>query len=404
MRDWKKVFSFTFRMQVCRGKYLAVTLIPALVLFLLMATLLVIDCATTRLADGAPVQTEAVPLPVYELVDLTDGANSALVDEALARAPENGFVMVKSAEGYTAVIPEKSNVTYEAAGALARELAQAEREASARALGLADSGRDRVAEVRVDAAAPQGSDDIFDIIRMILLYLCCMVMYFMVLAYGQSVAGSLMLEKTNKLMDTFLIAMRPGALVLGKTLGIALAGVLQIVAWIAGPVLGAFAGRALCGVFFPGVVSDMMNGLATLGTLTSLFDTGALLTALAMLPAGFLLYCSLSAIGGAIAGRSEDLSSCNAIFISALIVSFLLVIRSSTATVDPILYYVPFTAVLCAPAGVLCGDLTVVQGLVSLGLMLVSAVLVCLYVGRLYRLNALNHGEKTSLKSLLKVF
>ena len=63
--------------------------------------------------------------------------------------------------------------------------------------------------------------------------------------------------------------------------------------------------------------------MESLAQLTGLFSLPALLLAAAIILAGFLMYCSLSAIGGSLAGKAEDLGTTNVLFSMVLVASFL---------------------------------------------------------------------------------
>ena len=64
------------------------------------------------------------------------------------------------------------------------------------------------------------TESMLETVREILAYLLpvvnIMVLYFLILLYGQSVAGNVIMEKTSKLMDTFLVAVKPTAMVFGR--------------------------------------------------------------------------------------------------------------------------------------------------------------------------------------------
>lgn len=70
-------------------------------------------------------------------------------------------------------------------------------------------------EITTDAAEAEAEpvDELAalrEILNMLLPYLVIMVLYFMILAYGQGVANCVLMEKTSKLVDTFLVTVRPG--------------------------------------------------------------------------------------------------------------------------------------------------------------------------------------------------
>ena len=85
-----------------------------------------------------------------------------------------------------------------------------------------------------------GEGETMGLLSMLLPFASLMLLYFLVLLYGQSTAANVILEKTSKLMDLFLVSVEPGAMVLGKVLATALAGLLQLAVWAAG-LAGGFA-------------------------------------------------------------------------------------------------------------------------------------------------------------------
>lgn len=165
-----------------------------------------------------------------------------------------------------------------------------------------------------------GEGETMGLLSMLLPFASLMLLYFLVLLYGQSTAASVILEKTSKLMDLFLVSVEPGAMVLGKVLATALAGLLQLAVWAAGLAGGFAIGGAV--VRQTGVTLPLLEVLKGVGRLTGLFSVPAMLEAAGLLLAGFLLYCSLSAIGGSMAGKAEDLSSTNVLFSLVLVASF----------------------------------------------------------------------------------
>lgn len=253
----------------------------------------------------------------------------------------------------------------------------------------------------------------FEVIRemldMILPYLCIMLLYFMVLIYGQGIAGAVVLEKSSKLMDTMLLSLRPEAMILGKTLAGAAAGILQMAAWIIGIAGGCALGKALVLAVSPNSTMGLLQFFSLLGSASGLFTpTGIILAALLLL-CGFLMYCAIASIGGALASRAEDLGSCNSIFTMLLVVSFLLTFfgeTSSSASMvsdAPWMNYVPFTAVLCTPARILLGKVSTGVCILSVTLTLALALLTILIAGRLYKLLTFRKGNPPKVRDIPKL-
>ena len=241
----------------------------------------------------------------------------------------------------------------------------------------------------------------------LLPYLNIMVLYFMVLFYGQGVSTSVLMEKTSKLMDTMLLAARPGGMVIGKVLAQALAGILQIFIWLAALAGGFWGGALLVRAINPDSEMLLLQLFDLLGGMSGLFAVSAVIAALLQVAAGFLLYCSLAAIGGAMAGKQEDLSSTNLLFTLALIGSFLAALYSGgLGVMSPSsmwLNWVPFTAVMIVPGRVLLGQIPLWQAYGSLAVVLASFVLVCLLAGKIYKNMALYKGQVPGFSTILKM-
>lgn len=250
-----------------------------------------------------------------------------------------------------------------------------------------------------------GEGQAADVLSMVLPFVSLMLLYFLVLLYGQGTAASVLLEKTSKLMDLFLVSVEPGAMVLGKVLATALAGLLQLAVWAAGLAGGFAIGGAV--VRQTGVTLPLLEVLKGVGRLTGLFSVPAMLEAAGLLLAGFLLYCSLSAIGGSMAGKAEDLSSTNVLFSLVLVASFFCCMfaggmdgmTSSARWLD----YVPFTAILVTPSRVLLGQTSLLGGLVSLALVVVCAGVLTALAGRVYRLMSLYKGNPPTPRRVLRM-
>ena len=222
-----------------------------------------------------------------------------------------------------------------------------------------------------------------------------------------SSAGCVLMEKTSKLMDFFLVTVEPAAMVLGKILATALAGILQMAVWLASLAGGVALGTALARAAVPGQTPAAVQVMESLAQLTGLFSLPALLLAAAIILAGFLMYCSLSAIGGSLAGKAEDLGTTNVLFSMVLVASFLACIiaggMDGSAAGAAWLDWVPFTAVLIAPAHVLLGELTLAQGAAICALVLVCAVAIAWLAGRIYRMMSLYKGNPPSIQKALRM-
>ncbi len=412
--DWAASFPFTFRRHLAQPGYRRLTILLALLCLLLPALLLRLTAAPGGAAEDVPLcaareivvldRTEGEPVALGWLNDLRpEGWPSA--DYTSADASRGGadvlLVTLERAESgdftLAVTVPEGSGLTQADADAYASFLS-----------GYADN----ILRAKVGLAPFETADEetladaVYSVLAMLVPYLCLMVLYFMVLFYGQSVAGCVLMEKTSKLMDFFLVTVEPAAMVLGKILATALAGILQMAVWLAS-LAGGRPRTALARAAVPGQTPAAVQVMESLAQLTGLFSLPALLLAAAIILAGFLMYCSLSAIGGSLAGKAEDLGTTNVLFSMVLVASFLACIiaggMDGSAAGAAWLDWVPFTAVLIAPAHVLLGELTLAQGAAICALVLVCAVAIAWLAGRIYRMMSLYKGNPPSIQKALRM-
>ena len=434
-----KVFRFSFARLAGKKGWLLGTILPALLLLIAIpAALLIADRAKSKPETVSPVRTVFVAdetgLPAdYAALRETGESGFADIeyvscadfDEALecASETENALALQVCMDetGYQLrlVRPEDSALRGGDAGDLKAYL-----RTRFPVIALQKSGIDArtLAELGAQIASGASTSEAYrtrseqsgfelmrEIVDAVLPYLGIMLLYFMVLIYGQGIAGAVVLEKSNKLMDTMLLSLRPEAMVLGKLLAGALTGILQMAAWIAGIVGGCVLGNALVLAQDPESELAVIRFFGLLGKASGLFTAGNVVLSVLILLSGFLMYCGIAAIGGALAPRAEDLGSCNSVFTMLLVASFLLTIfgetGSSTAMVSDAAWmnYVPFTAVLCTPARVLLGKVPLGTSLVSLALIWLLTLAAVLIAGRLYQLLTFHKGKAPKITDIPKL-
>lgn len=456
-----KIFAFTFERQVKSTGYLVGTIVFALLCFLLPAGIMAAVEYFGGDSDSA-VETAAVsPVQTVYVADETDGAADwnlltqagsetfggisyvtcgsleeadaqagqeehsliLLLEEAKKTAQENTLSQASngSQNGYQMhlLLPDNTSLSEGDAGDLESFL-----QANFQIILLQKSGIDpaAAAELLVPATTEVTTfgeealseteaalESMREVLGMLLPYLNIMILYFLVLFYGQGVANNVIMEKTSKLMDTFLVAVKPTAMVFGKVLAVTAASMLQFVIVAASLIGGFAAGSAL--VRMINQDSDMLLLLFfdSLSEFQGVLTVPGILLAVVMMVSGFFLYCSLSAIGGSAAGKPEDLSSTNVVFTTVLIVSFLAALYAGgigsmdSGAFAKWLDFVPFTSILVTPSRIMLGEVSLGMGFVSLLLVLIVSVLCLLLAGKVYRMMALYKGNPPTPAKLMKM-
>lgn len=244
-------------------------------------------------------------------------------------------------------------------------------------------------------------------LSMILPFVNIMLLYFMILIYGQGVANNVIMEKTSKLMDMFLIAVKPAAMVMGKVLAIVLSGLIQLALWTAGLVGGFTAGTLIVKSIDPQTDMGLVQLFDSLHIFSGMFSLPSIILSIFIILAGFLLYCSLASIGGAMASKPEDLSSTNLLFTLALVVSFLCTMYAGgidgMSSSAEWLNWFPLTAILVTPARLMVGQASLLTGIGSLLIVLVCSVLVVILSGRIYKMMSLYKGKPPKISEAFKM-
>ncbi|MGN0715726.1 MAG: ABC transporter permease, partial [Anaerovoracaceae bacterium] len=251
-------------------------------------------------------------------------------------------------------------------------------------------------------------DEVRSLLGLVIPYLNIMVLYFFVLLYGQGVAQGVITEKTSKLMEFFLISVRPSAMILGKLTAVCLSGVIQLFSWILALMAGFGLGSLGAKAINPETDMLVLRLLESFGSMTEgMFSAGGVVLALAMLLTGMLLYCSLAGIGGAMAGKPEDLSSTNVAFTLILIGSFFACLLAGgldgSGDAAGWMDWLPFTAVMVTPARIVLGTISPAKGFGCLLVSLATALALTILAGRLYKQMVLYKGNLPGPKKLLEL-
>ncbi len=440
MKRLGNIFSFTFIQHVKQKGYRNVTVVVAVLCLLLPAVILPAieyfkedETYVSKIDKVYVVETDSSTegKADYGVLNSVDAAQftdvvyemAENVEDAAKKAEEDGHSVVLAVghqEGtyqLNVLLPDESKLNKKDANAYETFLSGAFRyiliqKSNLEAAQIAEMTMPIETVVRDSSVSADESDEYAvakEVMATILPYLNIMILYFMILAYGQGTANSAIMEKTSKLMDLLLVSVKPGEMLLGKVFAMAASGVLQIFIWLA----GLFGGFAL-GIHFTKMVNPntdmiLIQLVESFGEFSGMFTVSGVILALLMLSAGLLLYCSLAAIGGAIAEKPEDLSSTNMLFVMVLLVSFFATMFAGGAGSDvpwdagTWQVWMPFTSILVAPTKILLGVMSIPEAALSLGIVVVTATLITIAAGKVYKMMSLYKGNPPSPKKMIEM-
>lgn len=204
-----------------------------------------------------------------------------------------------------------------------------------------------------------------------------MIFFFTSLTFGLQIAQSITEEKQTRIVEILVATAPVRALLAGKLVGNGLLALGQI---------------ALITM-----VSVIGMQFAELGTLFSHLAP-AIGWFIPFFIVGFTLLAAMWAVAGALASRQEDVNTTSApIQLLVMLPFFAVVFLSDNPVVMTVLSYVPFSAPTAMPLRLFFGDAAPWEPVLSLVVLLASAVTFLMLSARLYRGSLLQHNGRTSL-------
>lgn len=225
------------------------------------------------------------------------------------------------------------------------------------------------------------------------MMLLSIVLFYAIYFYAYQVSTSITTEKTSKIIETLVTSTSPRTIVLGKTLGIGLAGVMQTIVVVAVAIVCA-------NVFLtPEMVSavlDMSNITPMLAVVTIVYYI-----------LGYSLFALLYALTGSTVAKPEDIQSANGPVAILAVVGFYLsyfTMMNPTSTLNDFAAIFPISSPFCMPFRVMMGIATLPEVLISLAVLFVTIAIVAQVSIKIYSSAILNYGSRINFKDMVKMY
>ena len=225
------------------------------------------------------------------------------------------------------------------------------------------------------------------------------LIFMIILMYGNWVAMSVVEEKSSRVMEVILNAATPFQLLAGKVIGVGSVAFTQYVAVVA---------AGLLSLLLQGPVTSMVAG-AGASSLAQGLTPGLLLLFAAYGVLGFLLFASLFAAAGSLVSRTEDV---NAVVMPLTLIAtagYLVGVYSSMGLIDSdagwvaTLALVPLTSPFMMLGRVAAAQAAPWEIVLSL-VLLVAAIVVAIWVAaRIYAVGVLLYGSRPGWRSVMRL-
>lgn len=211
-------------------------------------------------------------------------------------------------------------------------------------------------------------------------YVAALVLYMQLIVYAMMVASGVVAEKSTRIVELLLSAIRPWQLLAGKVLGIGALALAQLLL-----VVGVGAGAAVAA----GTIDPDPDFLVGAGL------------SLAWFALGYAFYACAAAVAGAIVPRQEELQSSSAPITMLMVVSFLLcfpALDDPDGTIALVGSYLPSAAPMVMPVRMVQGAASLPEVIASAALVIAATAALIPLAARIYAGAILRTRGRVSLR------
>ena len=226
-----------------------------------------------------------------------------------------------------------------------------------------------------------------------IMMLLSIVLFYAIYFCAYQVSSSITTEKTSKIMETLVTSTSPRTIVLGKTIGIGVVGLLQMILIIGTALISA---KAFLDPELLNSVLDMSNITLYLGIITIIYFI-----------LGYAEYSLLYALTGSTVSKPEDINAANQPVALLAVIGFYLsyfTMMNPTSSLNLFASLFPISSPFCMPFRIMMGIATVKDVIISIIILLATILIVAQIAIKIYSQAIINYGTKISFKDIIKMY
>ena len=225
------------------------------------------------------------------------------------------------------------------------------------------------------------------------IMLLSIVLFYAIYFCAYQVSTSITVEKTSKIIETLVTSTTPKTIVLGKTIGVGIVGLLQVVVLVSVALI--CANVCLPEGTLEGII-DLSNITPFLGIMTIIYFL-----------LGYLVYALLYALTGSTVSKPEDVQSANGPVAILAVIGFYLAyftMMNPTSDLNTFASIFPFSSPFCVPFRIMMGVATPMQIAISIAVLAITMLIVAKISIKIYSSAILNYGSKMGLKDIINIY
>jgi len=229
--------------------------------------------------------------------------------------------------------------------------------------------------------------------NVLVMMLMSIVLFYAIYFCAYQVSSSITTEKTSKIMETLVTSTTPRTIVLGKTIGIGIVGLLQMIAIVGTALICA---KSFLKPELLNSVLDMSNITPYLGVITIVYFI-----------LGYLAYALLYALTGSTVSKPEDIQSANQPVALIAVAGFYLAyftMMNPTSELNSFAALLPISSPFCMPFRVMMGLSTETDVAISIAILVVTILVISKVAIKIYSNAILNYVTKMEIKDIIKMY
>ena len=219
------------------------------------------------------------------------------------------------------------------------------------------------------------------------------VLFYAIYFCAYQVSSSITTEKTSKIMETLVTSTSPRTIILGKTIGIGVVGLAQMIVIVATALISA---KAFLEPELLENVLDMSNITSYLGIMTAIYFI-----------LGYLAYALLYALTGSTVSKPEEIQSANTPVALLAVIGFYLsyfTMMNPTSDLNLFASLFPISSPFCMPFRIMMGLASIRDVALSIAILIVTIIVISYIAIKIYSNAILNYGTKMTFKDIIKVY
>ena len=253
--------------------------------------------------------------------------------------------------------------------------------------------RMRTVNIRDGRETDESAESVF-----LLAYMMWIALYIAILLYGLQVMGSVVEEKTTRVVEVLISSLKPFQLLAGKVLGVGAVGLFQLLIW-------GLAGWVI--IMQRDVVAAAFGVEATTAQAIPLPDV-SMVTAIIFLIyflLGYFLYAAMFAAVAAMSNSEAEARQAQTPVVMLFVIPSMLmvtVLQQPGGSMAVAFSLIPFTAPIAMPVRWAGTAVPLYELAASIAFLVAALCAVTWVAARIYRVGILMYGKRPGLKELVR--